>query len=207
MSEMLVRSWWVLGLRGVIAVLFGLLALFWPGLTLLWLVALFAAYALLGGMVSVVGAIRNRKSDDDWWLLLLLGLVGLGAGVIAVVHPSLTALVLVLVMGANALLSGVLEIAVAIRLRKVMRGEWLLLLSGIASIVFGILVFLFPEAGALALVWLISAYALICGALLLAMALRLRSQPSSKGTSLPDSRQQPERRVAERRRSIFAGHP
>jgi uncharacterized membrane protein HdeD (DUF308 family) len=205
MSDMLLRSWWVLALRGVIAILFGVLALIWPGLTLLWLVALFAAYALLGGAVSVFGAIKNRKSDEDWWLLLLLGLVGIGAGLIAVVHPGLTALVLVLVMGANALLTGVLEIVVAIRLRKVMRGEWLLLLSGVVSIVFGILVFLFPEAGALALVWLISAYALISGALLLAMAFRVRSHAGEKTSASTGG--QPDRRVAERRQSIFAGHP
>lgn len=205
MTDMLLRSWWTLALRGVIAVLFGVLALLWPGLTLLWLVALFASFALLGGAVSVFGAIKNRKLDEDWWLLLLLGMVGIGAGVIAVVHPGLTALLLVLVMGANALLTGVLDIAIAIRLRKLIRGEWLLLLSGAASIVFGIIVFLFPGAGALALVWLISVYALISGALLLAMAFRVRSRT---GVKIPAaSGGQSDRRVAERRRSLFAGHP
>jgi uncharacterized membrane protein HdeD (DUF308 family) len=205
MREQLLESWWVLALRGVIAVLFGVLALIWPGLTLLWLVTLFAAYALLGGTVSVFGAIKNRKSDEDWWLLLLLGLVGNGAGVIAVVHPGLTALLLVLVMGANALLTGVLDIAIATRLRKVLRGEWLLLLSGAGSIVFGIIVFLFPGAGALALVWLISAYALISGALLLAMAFRVRTRTGGKMPA--PSGDQPDRRVVDRRRSLFAGHP
>src|SRR5437016_5238945 len=140
MNELLLRSWWMLALRGLVALLFGILALLWPGITLLWLVALFAAYALIGGAVSVIGAVRNRKSDEEWWLILLLGLVSIGAGAITIFHPALTALVLVLVMGANALVTGILDIAVAIRLRKEIRGEWLLGLAGIVSIVFGILV-------------------------------------------------------------------
>jgi uncharacterized membrane protein HdeD (DUF308 family) len=175
MNELLLQSWWMLALRGAIAVLFGVLAVLWPGITLLWLAALFAAYALIGGAVSIIGAVKNRKSDEEWWLILLLGLVSLGAGVIAVLHPGLTALVLVLIMGANALVTGVLDIAVAIRLRKVIRGEWLLILAGIVSIVFGVLVFLFPGAGALALVWLISVYAIVTGVLLLALAFRART--------------------------------
>src|SRR5258705_402988 len=118
MDKFISRSWWMLALRGAIALAFGILALAWPGLTLLWLVALFAVYALLVGVVSLVGAIRNRRSAEDWWLVLLLGLVSAGAGVIAVLHPDLTALVLVLLMGANALVTGILDIAVAIRLRK-----------------------------------------------------------------------------------------
>jgi len=147
MHELLLQSWWMLALRGAIALLFGVLALVWPGLTLLWLVALFAAYALLGGVASVIGAVSHRQSDEEWWLILLLGLVSIGAGVIAILHPGLTALVLVLVMGANALVTGVLDIAVAIRLCKAMQGEWLLILTGIISLVFGVLVFLFPGAG------------------------------------------------------------
>lgn len=110
-----------------------------------------------------------------WWLILLLGLVSIGAGVIAILHPGITALFLVLVMGANALITGVLEIVAAIRLRKEIRGEWLLILTGIVSIAIGALVFLFPGAGALALVWLISFYAAFTGALLLALAFRARS--------------------------------
>src|SRR5258706_8633506 len=108
MNELLHRTWWVLALRGLIALLFGILALAWPSLTLLVLVALFAAYALICGIAALVGSVNNRKKDDDWWLILLLGLVSIGAGVIAVVHPDLTTLVLVLVMGANALVTGIL---------------------------------------------------------------------------------------------------
>jgi uncharacterized membrane protein HdeD (DUF308 family) len=160
--------------RGVVALLFGVAALLMPGLTLLWLVALFAAYALLAGGISVWGAVKNRKAEDHWWLALILGLVSLGAGVIAIVHPNLTALVLVLLMGANAIATGVLDISMAVRLRKSIKGEWVLVLAGLVSIAFGVLVFLFPGAGALALVFLISFYAILSGVLLLAAALRTK---------------------------------
>jgi uncharacterized membrane protein HdeD (DUF308 family) len=123
--------------------------------------------------------------------------VGIGAGVIALIHPSLTALILVLIIGANALVTGVLDISAAIRLRKVIHDEWMLILSGIASIVFGILVFLFPGAGALALILLISLYALVTGVLLLALAFRLRI----RGRSPEIGR---ERRVLRDRRASVA---
>lgn len=174
MDELLSRSWWMLALRGVFALTFGILALIWPGLTLAALVAMFAAYALISGVVSIVGAIKNRRSDREWWLILILGLVSVCAAIVAIMQPALTALVLVLVMGANALVTGVLDIAVAIRLRKTIEGEWLLIAAGIASVIFGILVFLFPGAGALALVWLVSAYAIATGILLLGLAFRAR---------------------------------
>ncbi|HJV81427.1 HdeD family acid-resistance protein [Noviherbaspirillum sp.] len=193
MSNMALHSWWVFALRGVVALAFGLLALMMPGVTLLSLVALFAAYALLAGVVSLVGAVQNRKQDEDWWLPLLFGLVSIGAAVIAVLHPALTALIFVLVIGANALVGGVLDIAAAIRLRKVMRDEWMLVLSGIASIVFGALVFLFPGAGALALIWWISLYAVVTGVLLLALSIRLRAR--SRGTH-GDRRMMPDRRIS-----------
>src|SRR6266513_673086 len=163
--EMISRSWWMFAWRGAVA-------------------ALFAAFALLGGGAALIAGIKNRKSgDEDWWLALLLGLVGLAAGVIAILHPNLTALVLVLWMGANAIVTGILDIAMAIRLRKVIRGEWLLILTGIVAIAFGVLVFLFPAAGALALVWLISFYAILTGVLLLALAwlIRKRAQGSWHG--------------------------
>ncbi|MGZ5894159.1 MAG: HdeD family acid-resistance protein [Caldimonas sp.] len=162
----------MLMLRGAIAILFGVLAIVWPDLTLLLLVALFAAYALLSGGVSIVAAVRSRGHDSKWWLPLLLGLVSIAAGICAVVYPALTALVLVLLIGANAFVTGVLDIAIAIRLRPVLRGHWLLVLTGTVSILFGVLVFTFPGAGALALIWLISLYAVVTGVLLLTLGLR-----------------------------------
>jgi uncharacterized membrane protein HdeD (DUF308 family) len=175
-----VPSWWVLVLRGVVALIFGLLALAWPGITLLFLVGLFAAYALLSGGFALVGAIRTRQSDRHWWVVLLLGIVSLAAGVLAVILPALTALALVLLMGANAVVNGVLEIILAVRLRRQMRGEWLLGLAGVVSIVFGVLVLLFPGPGALALVWLIAVWALVIGILLIAAGFSLRKRTGER---------------------------
>lgn len=196
MNELLSRYWRALALRGAIALLFGALAVSMPDLTLLWLIMLFAAYALISGVVSVIGAVKNRKSDEDWWLFLALGLVGVGAGVMTIVHPALTGLILVLVIGANALITGVLDIALAIRARKIIQDKWLLIASGAASIVFGVITFLFPDAGALALIWLIGFYALITGTLLLALAFKLRARASASNAIQQNRRVGPDRRVA-----------
>jgi uncharacterized membrane protein HdeD (DUF308 family) len=181
MNELLQRSWWTLALRGVAAILFGVLAIVWPDLTLLVLVGLFAAYAFITAAAYIGASLKNRQADKGWWLLLLLGLVAVAAGGIAIFYPVVTALVLVLLMGANALVSGVLDIAMAIRLRKAIRNEWLLILTGIVSIAFGILVFVFPGAGALAMVWMVSFYATLTGVLLLALAIKLRGAAKSGG--------------------------
>jgi uncharacterized membrane protein HdeD (DUF308 family) len=183
MNDLMQRSWWVLAIRGAAALVFGILAIAWPGITLLVLVAFFAAYAFVSGVVYVVGAVRNRQSDKGWWMLLLLGLVAIAAGAIAVFNPAITALVLVLLMGANALVTGILDLAIAIRLRKEIRNEWMLVLTGIVSIVFGVLVFLFPGAGALAMVWMVSFYAVLTGVLLLTLAFRLRGSGKAPGGS------------------------
>jgi uncharacterized membrane protein HdeD (DUF308 family) len=176
MNDTLLRYWWMLALRGAIAIAFGILAIMLPGVTLLTLVVLFAVYALFGGAVWTFGAIQNRQSDDHWWVLLMAGIASIGAGVIALIHPALTALVLVLLIGANALVTGVLDIVVAVRMRRQIQGEMLLILSGLVSVVFGAIVFLYPTgAGALALVWMISFYAVATGVLLLMLAFRVRS--------------------------------
>jgi len=165
---------WMLITRGVVALLFGVLALIWPGLTLLWLVALFAVYAVLGGAASVIGAFEARKVDSRWWLVLLLGIVSVVAGVYAVMYPGITALLLVLVMGVNAVLTGALDIAVAVRMREAGRGRGMLVLAGVVAILFGAAVVWAPGAGALALVWLVSFYAIVTGVLLLSLGLRIR---------------------------------
>jgi uncharacterized membrane protein HdeD (DUF308 family) len=180
MDDLLSRSWWMLALHGIAALLFGVLAWIWPGITMFWLVVFFAAYALVVGVSSVVAAINNRKTANDWWLLLLLGLAAIGAAVITVLYPALTALVLVLLIGANALVTGALQIALGIRLRKTIRNEWLLILTGVISIAFGVLVCLFPGAGALAMVWLIGSYATFTGVLLLVLAFRVRASTKGK---------------------------
>jgi uncharacterized membrane protein HdeD (DUF308 family) len=198
MNTSVFRSWWMPALRGLIALSFGVVALFVPAASWAVLLGLFAAYALLGGAASVVGAVRHRKVDEDWWLPLLLGIVGIAAGIVALAIPGLTLLVLTLLIGANAMVGGVLDIAIAVRLRKMLRHEWLLLLNGAISIVFGFLVFLMPGAGALAIAWMIGVYAILSGVLLLALAWRLR-QPEGK-----ERRSERERRAGTERRTAFA---
>jgi uncharacterized membrane protein HdeD (DUF308 family) len=174
MQRVLAQSWWHLLVRGVAAFAFGVLALLWPGATLYFLIAVFAAYALISGAASLASALRHRE-EGGWWLLLLFSLVSLAAGIVAIVYPGLTALALVVVMGVNAAVSGVLDIAMAIRLRREIAGEWLLGLAGVVSIAFGALVLIFPGAGALALVWLIAVYAIAVGILLMVLGLRLHA--------------------------------
>ena len=139
MKDFFLHAWWVLALRGILGILFGVLAILRPEITLAALIVLFAAYALLNGIVSVIGAIQYRQ-DDNWWFQLLIGLISLGAGIITMAQPVLTALVLVLVIAAYALMTGVLDIVAAIRLRETIQGEWLLALNGILSIAFGTIV-------------------------------------------------------------------
>jgi uncharacterized membrane protein HdeD (DUF308 family) len=195
MENIFLRAWWVPALRGVLGIAFAVLAIAWPGLTLLSLVALFAAYAILAGVASLAGALRHRAGGDIRWDAVILGLVSIGAGLVAAYHPAATALVLVLIMGANALVVGVLDILAAIRLRKAIAGEWLLALAGLASVVFGALVFARPGAGALALVWLVSLYAFVTGALLLGLGLRMRTLGRARGAA-HDRRVLPDRRMA-----------
>lgn len=181
MNELFLRSWKGLALRGAVSLLFGIVAALWPGLTLMWLIVMFAAYALAWGTASIISALQNRKSNDNWWLLLLLGIIGLAGGVLALMGPALTTVMLVLVIGATAFATGVLDIAMGIRLRRVIRGEAFLVLNGIISVIFGLSIFIFPGAGALALVWLISMYAVISGFLLLMLAWRARGWRNSDG--------------------------
>lgn len=181
--ELLHSAWWVLALRGGVAIAFGVLALAMPRSTLVALVLLFAAYALIAGSASIAGAVRHRRTPGDkgWRLMLLVGVYGFAAGVFTLLIPGLTALLFVLVMAANAIAVGVLDIMLAIRLRKRIHREWLLALAGAVSVAFGVLVFLVPAAGVLALVLLISFYGVTSGALLLALALRVRRWRQAAG--------------------------
>ena len=171
----LARNWWAVLLRGVAAILFGLITFVAPGISLAALVLLFGAYAFVDGVLAIASALGRRGAEERWWVLLLQGIVSIIAALVTVFWPGVTALALLFVIAAWAILTGVLQVVVAIRLRKAITGEWLLALGGIASIVFGVLVLLFPGAGALAVVLWIGAYALVFGSLLTALALRLRS--------------------------------
>jgi uncharacterized membrane protein HdeD (DUF308 family) len=171
----LARNWWSLALRGVLAVLFGVIAILWPDITLDALILLFGAYALVDGAFTLAGAIRQAGDQQDWWMLLIEGVAGIAAGILAFVWPDLTALALLYLIAAWAIVTGVLEIIAAVRLRQAIEGEWLLGLAGLASIFFGLLLVAFPGDGAVAAVWLIGAYAILFGVILIALGLHLRS--------------------------------
>jgi uncharacterized membrane protein HdeD (DUF308 family) len=174
MFDLLSRNWWTLVVRGILAIIFGILAFLWPGLTLVTLVIFFGAYALTDGIFAIFGAIRGWGERDDHWLLLLGGLLSVGMGIITFRAPGMTTILLLIYIAAWALATGILMFAAAIRLRKEIKGEWWLILSGIASIAFALLLMTFPAAGALGLLWLIAMYAVVLGAILIALGLKLR---------------------------------
>jgi uncharacterized membrane protein HdeD (DUF308 family) len=167
-------SWWALVLRGIAAIVFGVLAFVWPHITLAALILLFGAYALVDGVFSIIAGIKTHADNKRWWLLLLMGLLSVAAGIYAFVMPAITAFILLVLIAAWAIVGGVFEIAAAIQLRKHITGEWLLVLSGIISILFGAALLYNPVAGALAVVWIIGIYAVVDGILLLALGIKLR---------------------------------
>jgi uncharacterized membrane protein HdeD (DUF308 family) len=171
--SMFSKNWWALLLRGVLAVLFGMLAISRPGITLALLVLLFGVYALLDGVFALFAAAAGWSQRDDRWLLLLEGVIGLGAGFATLRAPALTTVALLFFIAVWALATGVLKIVAAIRLRKEITGEIWLVLSGIASVVFAFLVMMSPGAGALAMAWLIGWYALVLGVMLIMLSVKL----------------------------------
>ncbi len=187
MTFALARNWWSLVIRGAAAILFGIISFAWPGITLTALVFLFAGYALVDGVVNIAGVVRAVEAHERWGALLIEGLVGIAAGIVTIAWPAITALVLVWVIGAWAILTGVFELVAAVRLRKFISGEWLLVLGGVASLVFGILVIIAPLAGALVIALWVGAYAMVFGVVLVALGIRLRSwrRTLPAGTSVP----------------------
>jgi uncharacterized membrane protein HdeD (DUF308 family) len=183
----LATNWWALVIRGLAAVLLGVLALAWPGITLVALVFLFAGYSLVDGVASLVGAVRAMEHHDRWGVLVLEGIVGIAAAVVTLAWPAITAIALVYVIAAWAIITGVLEIAAAIRLRRHISGEWLLILGGIASLAFGILLMIAPLAGALVIAIWVGVYAVFFGVMLMALGFRLRSwgRTSRAGGQVP----------------------
>jgi uncharacterized membrane protein HdeD (DUF308 family) len=159
----------------VFAIIFGLIALFLPGATILSLVLLFSAYMLVDGIFAIVSAVRAAHGNRRWGMLLLEGIVDIATGVIAFLWPGLTALAFVLLMGAWAIVSGALMFAAAFRLRR-RYGRWWLALGGLASLIFGVLLIASPLVGAVVLTWWLGAYALVFGVALLVLAFQLRSR-------------------------------
>ena len=173
-ADLLTHNWWLLALRGLAAIAFGLLAFIWPGITLLTLIFLFGAFALLNGVLAFIAASRAPKGFPRFGSLIVEGILSVAAGVIAFIVPGITALALLVLIASWAIVSGIFEIVAAIRLRKVIRHEWLLALAGFASIAFGVIMILRPTAGALALLWWIGAFMFAFGILLIALAFRMR---------------------------------
>lgn len=167
-------NWWVFLIRGVAAILFGVAAWMWPGLTLAVLVLMFGAYALVDGIFAIIAGISARNQVERWWMMIIVGLAGIATGLLTFLWPGVTALVLLYFVAAWAIVTGIFQIAAAIRLRKEIEGEWILALGGIASLIFGILLILRPGAGALASIWMIGSYAVVFGILMIILAFRLR---------------------------------
>jgi uncharacterized membrane protein HdeD (DUF308 family) len=168
-------SWWALVLRGLAAIAFGVLAFVWPQITLTALVFLWGAYALVDGAFAIAAGVKSHGDNKRWWVLLLEGILGVAAGLVAFLVPGITALALLVLIAAWAMVTGAFEIAAAIQLRKHIKGEWLLALAGVASVLFALALLFNPAAGALALVWLIGAYSIVFGVLLIVLGVRLHS--------------------------------
>jgi uncharacterized membrane protein HdeD (DUF308 family) len=182
MLENLAHSWHWIVLRGVFAVLFGIFAFLWPGITLAALVLVWGAYAIADGVMALIAAFTMREEDKPMWALIIVGILGIAAGVVTFLWPGMTALALLFFIASWAVLMGIFEIAAAIRLRKHIENEWLLALSGVVSIAFGVLMFLQPGAGALAVVWLIGSFSLIFGILLIVLGFKLKGLASRAAT-------------------------
>lgn len=178
MTSYLSRNWWILALRGLAAVVFGLLAFIWPAVTVTILVLFFGAYALWDGVFALIGAFRTQS--DRRWPLIVEGLVGIAAGLFAFFWPGPAALALLYVIGAWAVITGVFEIIAAIRLRKEIEGELLLMISGVLSVLFGVALFIWPAAGVLAVIWMIASYAILFGILLIVLGFRLRARDEQR---------------------------
>jgi uncharacterized membrane protein HdeD (DUF308 family) len=183
MIARIAQYWWLLALRGVLGILFGIVALVWPGITLIVLVAFFGAYMLVDGIVALAAAVRFRHERERWMPLLLEGILGIAIGAFTFFYPQITALAWVYVIAFWAIVTGVFEIIAAVRLRSVIQGEFFLGLTGVLSILLGLAMAVFPGAGLLAWVWLIGIYAIIFGVLLIALAFRVRGLASPTGAA------------------------
>jgi uncharacterized membrane protein HdeD (DUF308 family) len=186
---LLARNWWAFVLRGVLAVLFGIFTFLRPGMALMTLILVFGFYALFEGVLNVIAAFRRNGDPDQqpWWALLIEGLLSIGAGLFALFVPGLTAFVLLYIIAGWAIATGIMEIIAAVRLRRQIRGEWMLVVLGVLSIATGVLLALFPGPGALAVVLWIGAYAVVFGGLLIGLGFRLRRLARPEQPHMPQS--------------------
>jgi uncharacterized membrane protein HdeD (DUF308 family) len=167
MLMFLSRYWWVLVIRGVFAILFGVLAFTLPVATLAALVLVFGAFAFADGIFAIVTAVAGRKLTPDWWILLLQGFLGIGIGALTLFNPAITAVALLVYIAAWAIVAGVLQVVAAIRLRHELTGEWWLAVGGLLGAAFGVAMLWRPGAGALAVLWVIATYAIVWGVMLM----------------------------------------
>lgn len=170
-------NWWALLLRGIAALLFGLAALFWPGITLYVLIIFFGAYTLVDGVFAIVAGIRG--SGGRRWVFLAEGVLGILAGLIALLYPGMTAFVLLYVIAIWAILTGLIRVVMAVWLRREIENEWFLVLSGVLSVLFGVFLAAMPGAGLLSLVWLIGIFELILGVALIILGFEVRGRRAS----------------------------
>jgi uncharacterized membrane protein HdeD (DUF308 family) len=175
MLSSLTSNWWLVALRGALAVVFGVIAFVWPGITFEALVLLFGAYVFLDGVLVFTFGLMAAGDGEQWWPLVLSGILGIGLGVLTFARPEAMGLALVYVVGFWAIVTGLLEVVAAIRLRDVISGEWMMALSGALSVLFGVLVVAQPNSGAIALVYLFGFYAILAGLSQLGLGFRLRS--------------------------------
>ena len=171
----LARYWWLVLLRGIAAIIFGILAFIWPGITLVTLVLFWGAFALIDGILALAHAVMGGNVGSRWWLALV-GIAGIAAGLLTFIWPGLTALLLLIFIACWAIVLGVFQIMGAIKLRKEIDNEWMLIISGALSVLFGVILLIAPGPGAIGLIWVIAAYAIVFGVLLVGFALRLKKQ-------------------------------
>jgi uncharacterized membrane protein HdeD (DUF308 family) len=169
------RNWWLLALRGGLGIVFGVMVFFWPMLAWVVVVATFAAFALIDGFLALMTATSGQEQGRPSWGLILQGVLGISAAAIAILWPGITQLALLFLIAFWAIATGLFQVIAAIRLRQEIEGEWALALGGILSMAFGFVAIAMPVAGALAIAWLIAAYSIAYGILLLTLGLRLRS--------------------------------
>jgi uncharacterized membrane protein HdeD (DUF308 family) len=174
MNMALARNWWAVALRGVLAILIGVFAFLSPGAMLASLVLLFAAYSFVDGVFSIIAGLRAAQRHERWWPLALEGLVSILAGALALMFATLFAVTVLYLISAWAIVTGLFRIAAAVRLRREIQGEWLLILNGALSVALGVILALFPGPGLVTLAWLLGFYAIVFGVILVALAFRLK---------------------------------
>ncbi len=173
MLEKITHNWWLYAVRGLVAVLFGILAFTRPEQTVQALVLVFGVFALVDGVFAIFAGIASYRYFERWWAVLLEGVAGVVIGLLTFFWPNITALFLLYIIAAWALITGIFEIVAAIQLRRLIMGEWMLILGGLLSILFGVLLFVFPAAGAVSVIWVIGIYAVVFGISEIIFAFRL----------------------------------